>query len=237
MYWAVDLHGTLILPNYAKMKAEDVVYYPHAMEAMRLLTRRPDVRLIMYTCSWPAEVAEYQKRFMVDGINFDWINENPDVNHTEYGYYQDKPYFNVLLDDKAGFDPWTGWKDLMIAMVSTPGLDNRLKLWLDDEREAPDGWVHCRWPIEVISAIGKTAHVGEISLDHDLGDDETGTGYDVLTWIEKSLVEGTLDVSLVPNISIHTANPVARQRMEQAKEKIEQLRSRLISSVYEVRHI
>ena len=109
MYWAIDLHGTLILPNYEKMKAEDVVYYQDAMEAMQALTARSDIRLIMYTCSHPAEIEEYKKRFHADGIHFDWVNCNPDVAQTEYGYYEDKPYFNVMLDDKAGFDPEVDW--------------------------------------------------------------------------------------------------------------------------------
>jgi len=28
----------------------------------------------------------------------------------------------------------------------------------------------------------------EISLDHDLGDDDSGTGYDVVLWIEEAVV-------------------------------------------------
>ena len=122
MYWAVDLHGTLILPNYEKMKAEDVVYYPAALEVMRLLSIRPDIRLIMYTCSWPSEIAEYQKRFVQDRILFNWVNQNPEVDHTEYGYYTDKPYFNILLDDKSGFDPGEDWAAILKAMKELPQL-------------------------------------------------------------------------------------------------------------------
>lgn len=117
-YWAVDLHSTLILPNYERMKAEDVVYYRNADVAMRMLSARPDVRLIMYTCSWPREIEEYQRRFEADGIHFDWVNVNPEVDQTEYGYYKDKPYFNVLLDDKAGFNPSEDW-DKLVALLNT----------------------------------------------------------------------------------------------------------------------
>lgn len=220
MYWAVDLHGTLILPNYEKMKAEDVVYYPHAREAMELLTTRTDVRLIMYTCSWPTEIEEYQKRFAADGIHFDWVNENPEVDHTKYGYYQDKPYFNVLLDDKAGFDPETHWEDIAITLSDFPMLyGEKMRIWLDDKRPAPHGWIHVRWPQEVIALI-KNHDVEEISLDHDLGDDETGTGYDVLKWMEEAIHNMQLSITKVPRIRIHTANPVGRQRMEQSKRKI-----------------
>jgi hypothetical protein len=122
MYWAVDLHGTLILADYKKMKAEDVVYYPEAMEVMQILTERPDVCLIMYTCSWPPEIKEYQKRFHADGIHFNWINCNPDVDGTEYGDYSKKPYFNVLLDDKAIFDPGEDWSWIRLALPALPIL-------------------------------------------------------------------------------------------------------------------
>lgn len=59
--------------------------------------------------------------------------------------------------------------------------------------------------------------VSEISLDHDLGDDERGTGYHVLLWIEEMVA---LHNSKPPVIHIHTANPTARNRMEAARSAI-----------------
>ncbi|MDN5500157.1 MAG: hypothetical protein L0G80_09525, partial [Shewanella sp.] len=61
-----------------------------------------------------------------------------------------------------------------------------MKIFLDDERLAPTGWLHARWPDEVISCLAK-GMVTDISLDHDLGDDARGTGYDVLLWIEQAI--------------------------------------------------
>ena len=58
-----------------------------------------------------------------------------------------------------------------------------MKLYLDDERKTPVGWVRVFWPDEAIAWL-KTEMVTEISLDHDLGDDDRGTGYDVILWIE-----------------------------------------------------
>jgi hypothetical protein len=55
---------------------------------------------------------------------------------------------------------------------------NNLKVFLDDARAAPPGWAGVCWPSEVIQLL-ETGHVTEISLDHDLGDDARGTGYDV----------------------------------------------------------
>lgn len=59
-----------------------------------------------------------------------------------------------------------------------------MKLYLDDKRETPAGCVRVFWPDEAIAWL-KTGAVTEISLDHDLGDDNRGTGYDVILWIEK----------------------------------------------------
>ena len=53
-----------------------------------------------------------------------------------------------------------------------------LKVYLDDERIAPEGWVQVRWPDEAIKLL-QTGSVSHLSLDHDLGDDQRGTGYDV----------------------------------------------------------
>ena len=61
-----------------------------------------------------------------------------------------------------------------------------MKVYLDDERIAPDGWTQVRWPDEAIELL-KTGQVTHLSLDHDLGDDERGTGYDVVLWVEKAV--------------------------------------------------
>ena len=56
-----------------------------------------------------------------------------------------------------------------------------MKIYLDDERPIPEGWVGARWPEDVIRLL-EAGGVTHVSLDHDLGDDEHGTGYDVVLW-------------------------------------------------------
>jgi hypothetical protein len=85
-----------------------------------------------------------------------------------------------------------------------------MKVYLDDEREAPLGWRRVNWPDEAIELL-KTGEVSEISLDHDLGDDEHGTGYDVILWIEEAVVTQGFKP---PKIKVHSANPPARLKME-----------------------
>ena len=103
-----------------------------------------------------------------------------------------------------------------------------MKVWLDDRREAPAGWVRVDSPSAVIDLL-RCRNVEEISLDHDLGlVDEQGweiTGYDVLTWIERELAMGSASFK-VPTIHIHSANAAVYKRMEQARDAIERLASR-----------
>ena len=94
-----------------------------------------------------------------------------------------------------------------------------VKVYLDDCRPTPAGWVPARWPEEVIRLL-EQGGVVELSLDHDLGDDAHGTGYDVLTWIEEAVATRGF---LPPRISVHSANPAAGQRMLQAIGAIERL--------------
>ena len=105
-YWAFDLHGTIIKPNYETGNIPKE-FYPYAKEVLQMLSKRDDIVMYMYTCSHPHEQEQYVKYFEDEGITFKWVNENPDVptDNNGYGYYEDKPYFNVLFEDKAGFDP------------------------------------------------------------------------------------------------------------------------------------
>lgn len=94
-----------------------------------------------------------------------------------------------------------------------------IKVFLDDKRPTPDGWIRAYWPEGMIHLL-KSGRVAEISLDHDLGDDASGTGYDVLLWIEKAVATKGF---VPPKITVHSANPAARLRMEQALASIERL--------------
>ncbi|MFN3194273.1 MAG: cyclic-phosphate processing receiver domain-containing protein [Aureliella sp.] len=97
-----------------------------------------------------------------------------------------------------------------------------MKVYLDDERETPVGWTRVYWPDEAIELL-KTGQVIEISLDHDLGDDERGTGYDVVKWIEEQVVTNSF---IPPVIRVHSANISARQKMELGIESIRRLADR-----------
>ena len=96
-----------------------------------------------------------------------------------------------------------------------------MRLWVDDEREAPAGFEHAKTASEAIDIL-KNFEVEEISLDHDLGDHHVPeqTGNTVLLFIEKRVF--TEPDYIPPTIKINTANTSARIKMEAGRRKIEQ---------------
>lgn len=97
-----------------------------------------------------------------------------------------------------------------------------MKVFLDDERPTPEGWTSARWPEDVIALL-ETGAVTELSLDHDLGDDDHGTGYTVILWIEEAVAVHGFQP---PQIHVHTANPSAREKMLLGVKAIERLAAR-----------
>lgn len=96
-------------------------------------------------------------------------------------------------------------------------------------RPAPDGWVWCKNPAEVIDLLNDGG-VELLSLDHDLnvfeGEREL-TGYDVLAWIEEQVATAGF---MPPEIRVHSANPPAHERMLRAVEAIKRLHERSSTS-------
>lgn len=84
-----------------------------------------------------------------------------------------------------------------------------MKVYLDDERTTPEGWFRVYWPDEAISLL-KTGKVTHLSLDHDLGDDDRGTGYDVVLWLEEQVI---CNGFTPPEVTVHSANSSASVKM------------------------
>lgn len=119
-YWAIDLHDSVLRSTYTETAATE--FYEGAIETLQLLTARKDVVLIMYTSSHKRDVQFYLELFRNLGIDFAYVNENPEVKNTEYADFERKMYFNVLVDDKAGFDPNTDWKLVSTTVLGIPAL-------------------------------------------------------------------------------------------------------------------
>ena len=116
-YWVIDLHGTIIKPNY-KDSSYPAEYYPYAKQVLQILSKRPDIKLILYTSSFPKEIEEYLKKFEEDEIHFDAVNENPGISskNGNFGFYEKKFYFNVMIEDKAGFSSEDEWQQIYVLL-------------------------------------------------------------------------------------------------------------------------
>lgn len=92
-----------------------------------------------------------------------------------------------------------------------------LKVYLDDERETPEGWRRTYTAEETIELLN-AERVEVLSLDHDLNESHYArdysdgrTGYAVLLWLVERVSE---DPTMhVPRIRLHTMNPEGRARM------------------------
>ena len=109
IYIWVDIHETVLKPTYKSNS--DYVFYDDAKEALQYLSKIEFVKLGLYTCTKKEEIGRYLDFFKSNDIIFEHVNVNSEVQTTEYGEFNgDKPYFNVLIEDKAGFEPEIDWK-------------------------------------------------------------------------------------------------------------------------------
>ena len=102
-----------------------------------------------------------------------------------------------------------------------------MKLWVDDVRPAPEGYIWCKSVNETIKEICAEEEyykvmwfegnpIELIDLDHDAGD-FAGDGGDyirVLDWLEQA---GIVDTGYF--FHLHTQNPVGRENMERIIRK------------------
>lgn len=112
VYWAIDIHGTVLKPTYSD-NGIATEFFPYAKEVLQMLSANTNNVLIMYTSSRPLTVNKYADFFSDNGITFKYWNSNPEVENKGHGYFTEKFYFNVMLEDKAGFDPEHDWQAIL----------------------------------------------------------------------------------------------------------------------------
>jgi hypothetical protein len=100
-----------------------------------------------------------------------------------------------------------------------------MKVYLDDTRNAPEGWDLVRSPFAAIVLLRlQSGMIAELSLDHDIDTrmPTGGTGYDVLVWLEERVANDP-SFPVPPVIKIHSANASVYRKMEQAIDSIHRL--------------
>ena len=116
LYFFFDIHETILVPDYGEDKPLE--FYPWAKEILSFLSKQEDIVMCIYTCSYPKEINKYVGFFKEHEIEFTYINDNPEAENNSYGFYEDKPYFNVLFEDKAGFDAKEDWVKILQYYLS-----------------------------------------------------------------------------------------------------------------------
>lgn len=116
-YVLVDLHGVIIPGNRERKNVLSFISEDCA-EVLRWFTKRKDFKLILWTSSFPDEIVEILEWLKKRHIHFDYVNENPECKNTKYADFYHKPYFNILIDDKAGFEPETDWAAIKKELIA-----------------------------------------------------------------------------------------------------------------------
>lgn len=110
IYIAVDIHNTIADSNY-KNTMPDIL--DEAKDAISKINKFfPEIVLILWSSCYEKDYEKYMTYFHNNGMSFAYFNENPEVKNSETGDFSIKFYFNVLVEDKAGFVK-SDWKYLL----------------------------------------------------------------------------------------------------------------------------
>jgi hypothetical protein len=116
MYWMIDVHDTILKGEYSSNQSYNPP--PDAIEVLKWLSDRDDMVIIIWTSSYAKDYDRLKDWFWnTHGIYFDYHNENPECGNTEYAEFTTKPYFNILVEDRAGFCYIRDWKVIKDTLI------------------------------------------------------------------------------------------------------------------------
>jgi hypothetical protein len=99
-----------------------------------------------------------------------------------------------------------------------------MKIWVDDIRPAPDGYVWCQSTNEALRLIVPNIEdVKVLHLDHDMGDTFGGDAIMILNELERKSHRDAAFAEAVSKIifKLHSANPVGVENMRRVIQKNE----------------
>ena len=86
----------------------------------------------------------------------------------------------------------------MVILAYNTGMRQKVRLWVDDNRHAPEGWLLAKTSKDAINIL-LTQQVDEISLDYSLAYMEIDTARPILEWMKENYFPAVIDV--------HTGSP------------------------------
>ena len=112
----VDIHDTIFKASWDK--PENYEYLGKAKETLQLMTKMPNIKMILWSSSYKEKLSDYIRYMTMDFIDFDAINENIEgTTNTKLACFDKKPYFSVGIDNAFGFDPERDWKDIYNYLI------------------------------------------------------------------------------------------------------------------------
>ena len=108
LYWLIDLHHVVIEGRYNRFNRGARIY-PGCIQVFQWFSKREDMIPILWTSSYNDSINDVLEKLLIYGIRFKYINENPEVDSDKLCDFSKKLYFNILLDDKAGFEGEKDW--------------------------------------------------------------------------------------------------------------------------------
>lgn len=118
IYIAIDIHGTIFYPS--RNEEEKYCYIEYAKETLQKLSENPNFKLILYSSSYEENLQKYTEHLMTDNIKIDYVMENPEIPSNQYANFEKKFYYDILLDDKAGFES-NDWLDIYNFLIEKFG--------------------------------------------------------------------------------------------------------------------
>lgn len=108
LFVCVDVHDVILEGKYNLMN-EGASYMPNSLKVLWNWSQRSDISLILWSSSHITPTAKVLDDLAKHGVYFDYVNSNPECQNTTLCDFSKKFYFNILLDDKAGFEGATDW--------------------------------------------------------------------------------------------------------------------------------
>ena len=107
----VDIHDTIFKACWDK--PENYEYLGKAKETLQLMTRMPNIKMILWSSSYIDKLADYMYKMSDDYICFDAVNKNIEsIENTKLAFFDKKLYFNIGIDNAFGFEPEKDWNNI-----------------------------------------------------------------------------------------------------------------------------
>lgn len=97
-----------------------------------------------------------------------------------------------------------------------------MMVFLDDERQTPEGWVRT-YSVDETKTLLLTRHVAYLSLDNDLGSlDPRTEGFNIINYLDELVNDDP--TFPIPIITVHSSNASRAQSMRLGIQRLEKIR-------------